>query len=149
MGRVIGGRIGGLAGAGVMSAVHMVVMAPDQQPPPASDERAADDATVKVAEAVSHLAGRRLTAEQKPAAGSIVHYAFGAVMGASYGAAVVAMPAVSVGHGVAMGAALWVGCHAVVVPALGLAPSPLRQPAAPEALEFVLHLLYGVTTAGT
>ena len=36
------------------------------------------------------------------------------------------------------------GAHAVVVPALGLARSPLRQPVSKEAVEFVLHLAYGI-----
>jgi len=36
------------------------------------------------------------------------------------------------------------GAHAVVVPALGLARSPLRRPVSKEAVEFVLHLAYGI-----
>ena len=36
------------------------------------------------------------------------------------------------------------GAHAVVVPALGLARSPLRRRVSKEAVEFVLHLAYGI-----
>jgi len=73
-----------------------------------------------------------------------VHYGFGATMGALYGAAAAVTPVVTIGAGTAYGAAVWLGAHAIVVPALGLARSPLREPPGKEALELVLHLAYGV-----
>lgn len=42
--------------------------------------------------------------------------------------------------------AVWLGAHVIMVPALGLAPPPTRQPALKEALEFLLHLVYGAVT---
>jgi putative membrane protein len=44
------------------------------------------------------------------------------------------------------GVAVWLGAHVIVVPALGLAPPPTRRPLGKEAVEFVLHLVYGAVT---
>ena len=54
------------------------------------------------------------------------------------------MPIATAGGGLGFGAAVWAGAHAIVVPALGLAPSPRRRPAGQEVLELALHLVYGV-----
>src|ERR1700752_5425497 len=115
-----GGLLGGLIGAGVMSAGHALVtrIAGESPAPPASSQQD-EDATVKVAHQVSRLArGRPLSDHEKPRAGDVVHYGFGASMGLLYGAAAAVLPAVSVGAGAAYGAAVWLGAHAVVVPAL-------------------------------
>jgi uncharacterized membrane protein YagU involved in acid resistance len=48
--------------------------------------------------------------------------------------------------GLPFGLAVWLGAHAIVVPALGLADSPVRQPIGKEAEEFGLHLAYGSVT---
>ena len=146
---VVGGVVGGLIGAGVMSAGHALFTtiagdAPDQ--PAKGDQE--EDATVKVADRFSRtLRGRPLAAHEKAAASRFVHYGFGAVMGALYGAAASVSPAVAVGAGTAFGTAVWLGAHVTVVPALGLAPSPLREPPGKEARELILHLAYGVTVA--
>jgi uncharacterized membrane protein YagU involved in acid resistance len=142
-----GGLLGGLIGAGVMSAGHALLtrVGGDAATSSASESKE-QDATITVAEHVStRLRGRPLAEAEKPIAGHVVHYGFGAVMGVLYGAAAPAAPIVTVGAGAAFGAARWLGAHATVVPALGLARSPLRQPLGTEAREFALHLAYGVT----
>ena len=48
--------------------------------------------------------------------------------------------------GWAFGVAVWLGAHVVMVPALGLADPPMRQPLGKEAEELGLHLAYGSTT---
>ncbi len=80
------------------------------------------------------------------AAGAIVHYAFGAIVGTLYGAAAEIAPRAKTALGLPFGAAVWLGAHVVAVPALGLAESPVRQPLGREAEEFGLHLLYGSIT---
>ena len=105
-----------------------------------------EDPTVKVASAATRLVGYRLGEAEKAPAGSVVHYAFGAVIGAVYGAAAEIVPIVSTAFGLPFGATVWLGAHVVVVPALGLTESPLRQPATKEAEEFGLHLVYGAIT---
>jgi putative membrane protein len=138
---VIAGLLGGLLGAGVMSAVHSLVSGGQ---PNASSAAQGEDATVKVGDAFSRiLRGRPLDEGEKPTAGSVVHYGFGASMGALYGIVSAASPVATVGRGTGFGAAVWLGAHVIVVPALGLAPFPLQQPLRKEGLELVLHLLFG------
>jgi putative membrane protein len=139
------GLIGGLIAGGAMSITHRLVddVAPKPQTPPASRE---EDSTVKVASAVTRRAGYHLGEEQKPRAGTIVHYAFGASVGAFYGVVAEIVPRVTAGLGLPFGAAVWLGAHVLVVPALGLAEPPTHKPTRQEAEEFGLHLVYGVTT---
>jgi uncharacterized membrane protein YagU involved in acid resistance len=75
-----------------------------------------------------------------------VHYAFGASVGAFYGAVAEIVPRVTAGLGLPFGAAVWLGAHVLVVPALGLSEPPTRRPVRQEAEECGLHLVYGVTT---
>ena len=130
---IIGGVVGGLLGAAVMSAGHAVVTSL-AGPAPATNE---EDATIKVA--------RTVLGSSTPLAGHVVHYGFGTMMGLVYGVAALVSPLVTAGLGTAYGIAVWLGAHATVVPALGLAPPPWRQPPSKEALELVLHLAYGLT----
>jgi len=139
------GLCGGLLAAGAMSLAHQLVsaVAPKAAPPSAPKE---EDSTVKVASAALRLAGASLAEDQKPMASSIVHYGFGASVGAFYGAVAEIVPRVTVGVGLPFGVAVWLGAHVVAVPALGLAEPPTRQPVQKEGEEFGLHLLYGLTT---
>jgi hypothetical protein len=144
---VVGGLVGGLIGAGVMSAGHALITAIGgaASPAPPANEAEEEDATVKVAEPVSRaLRGRPLEESEKPTAATLVHYGFGAAMGLLYGTTAPVLPVVTRGMGAGFGAAVWLGAHATVVPALGLARWPLRSSLGKEALEFVLHLAYGV-----
>ena len=141
---IVSGLVGGLLGAGVMSAGHALLAANKDKDVAAAAED--DDATLKVAGRVSELVRDRPLAEsEKPMAGPLVHYGFGAAMGLLYGTTAVAMPIVTAGAGAVFGGAVWLGAHATVVPALGLARSPLREPLSKEARELVLHLAYGLT----
>ena len=137
---LVGGLIGGLLGAAVMSAGH-ALMTTDR----GGDEQA-EDSTVKTADRLSRMTrGRGLSEGEKPMAAQLVHYGFGGAMGATYGVAATVWPAVTIGAGSAFGAAVWLGAHAIVVPALGLSRSPLREPPVKEMRELLLHLAYGVT----
>ena len=137
------GLLGGLLAAGAMSLMHTVLAEGDAG---GSSSAPPDDPTVKVAAAATRLVGYRLGEAEKAPAGSVVHYAFGAAVGAVYGVAAEIVPMVSKAFGLPFGAAVWLGAHVVAVPALGLAESPVRQPAAKEAEEFGLHLVYGAIT---
>jgi uncharacterized membrane protein YagU involved in acid resistance len=139
---LIGGLLGGLLGAGVMSVGHTLA----SRLLPAAPAEPGEDATVKVGQSLSRaVRGRPLAEDEKPTAGTLVHYGFGAALGATYGVVAALVPAAAAAYGAAFGVAAYLGPHAIVVPALGLAPSPLRRPPAQEALELVLHVLYGLT----
>src|SRR5919109_3824819 len=119
---MVGGLVGGLIGAGVMTVAHTLA-SKFQQPPAAA---AGDDATVKVADGISRaVRGRPLAEREKSSAGSVVHYGFGAALGALYGGVAALVPQITAAWGLLFGVAAWLGPHAIVVPALGLAPSPL------------------------
>ena len=92
--------------------------------------------------------GPPLPEDKKPLAGTIVHYAFGAGVGGLYGGLATVVPRLTVGLGLPFGVAVWLGAHVIMVPALGLAAPPLREPPLKEAFEFVLHLVYGAVTEG-
>jgi putative membrane protein len=126
-----------------MSLMHTVLADRDAG---AARSTPPEDPTVKAAATATRLVGYRLGESEKAPAGSVVHYAFGVVVGAVYGAAAEIVPIVSTAFGLPFGAAVWLGAHVVAVPALRLAESPARQPAAKEAGEFGLHLVYGSIT---
>jgi putative membrane protein len=139
------GLVAGLLAAGAMSLAHRGV----EQALPKPTAQAAqqpEDATVKVASAILRLGGRTLAENEKPTAGTIVHYAFGASVGAIYGALAELAPRITAGIGLPFGLAVWLGAHVITVPALGLAEPPTRRPVGKEAEELGLHLVYGLTT---
>ena len=140
---VIAGLVGGVIAAGAMSVVHKGLSRP--QAPTAEQNQ--DDATVKVADGIARwLLRRPLPEHAKPVASNIVHYAFGASVGAVYGGVAELVPRVTMMAGVPFGLAVWLGAHVVTVPALGLAEPPTRQPRAKEGLELLLHVVYGAVT---
>jgi putative membrane protein len=119
----------------------------NQQPQEQGDDKP-DDATMKMADAVvsTVTGGRHLSHEGKEKGGPIVHYAFGAMMGAAYGALAEALPETTFGFGTAFGAALFAGADLVAVPALNLSGSSGDAPVATLATPFAAHLVYGFAT---
>src|SRR5262245_33265043 len=116
---VVGGLLGGLVGAAAMSVAHTAISrARPPAPPPTAGGRE-DDATVKVADALSRALRREsLPEDAKPLAGSIVHYAFGAMTGLVQGVIAGVTRLAGVGGGLGFGSAVWLGAHVVTVPAL-------------------------------
>src|SRR5262245_37296581 len=139
------GLVGGLLAAGAMSLAHRALASLSPEPKRSSAAQP-EDPTVKVASAAMRLAGYRLADDQKERAGSIVHYAFGGVVGALYGAAADIVPRISAAFGLPFGMAVWLGAPVLAVPTFGPAEPPTRQPVGKEAEEFGLHILYGSTT---
>lgn len=145
------GFIGGLAGAWTMNQFQSLVSKVKRNCEGTSGQLAAprdnDDATMKAAERTLHsVAGVTLTEEQKKKAGPIVHYAFGAVMGALYGTLIESKRHANAGEGALLGAALFVGADELAVPALGLSQSPAKYPLSVHATALGAHLVYGLTT---
>jgi putative membrane protein len=114
--------------------------------PESEQDKQPDDATVKTAEAISEaLFGHRLSREEKRIAGPAVHYAFGAIMGALYGATVETTPAARTGFGAGFGAVVFVGADEIGVPAMGLSPN-VHASLPKHLYGFASHLVYGVAT---
>jgi len=107
-----------------------------------------EDATMRVAGSLAHLAGRKLSFEKKKKAGLAVHYAFGTVMGGLYGMAAETQPRKVRRHnalsGITLGTSLFVGADEVAVAKLGLAAGP--GPVSSHLYGLASHLVYGLTT---
>lgn len=87
-----------------------------------------------------------LTKNQKHVGGQVTHYVFGATTGALYGAAAEMLPKVSIGTGLAFGAAVWLVADEIIVPAAGLSRSASEYPLSKHAYALASHLVYGATT---
>jgi uncharacterized membrane protein YagU involved in acid resistance len=112
-----------------------------------SGEEDSDDATMKTAEKVSEVVFRRpLSKQEKKSAGPVVHYLFGGMMGALYGAAVEWDPQLRLGLGAPFGMALFAVADEAIVPALGLSKAPTEYPVSKHAYAAASHAVYGVTT---
>jgi hypothetical protein len=111
-----------------------------------------EDATMKTAAKLAGIAGYQLSREQKKKASPVVHYAFGAGMGAIYGAVMELGPRKLRQHdfwsGLGWGVAIFVGADEIAVPAMGLSGPPSESPLSSHVYAFASHLVYGLTTGG-
>lgn len=105
-----------------------------------------DDATEKTADAIAHATtGDHLSKQQKETYGPVVHYAFGAAMGAIYGAIAEYSTTSRFGFGTLFGTVVFLGADETAVPALGLSKSPTQEPATAQISPWLAHLAYGST----
>lgn len=102
-------------------------------------DKGAKPSTVKAAERV---VGREIRGAEKKRAGNAVHYGFGVVLGAAYGAAAEVEPWVTAGFGLPFGGAVAVVADEALVPALGLSGPPWRSPPSTHAFSFASHLVF-------
>jgi len=148
------GAVGALVASWAMNEVSPVIQKiasaagnGQQQKQKANSEQQPEDPTMTTAEKISEtVAGIRLTKEQKKKGGTIVHYAFGALMGAVYGAAAEVLPTVKSLAGLSYGTAVFVGVDELALPALGLAKVPSEYPLSRHLSGLGQHLVYGLTT---
>lgn len=108
-----------------------------------------EDATVKAADRLSRkVLHHPLTKPEKKKAGPAVHYGFGTLTGAAYGALAELAPAVTRGAGAPFGAAVWLGADEIAVPTFKLSGPPWESPPSVHVRALAAHLVYGVTTEG-
>lgn len=114
--------------------------------PPSDAEPATEKAADRLAEAAT---GAPVPEDQKPMAGQAVHYAFGALLGAGYGALAERYPDVTEGGGALFGLGTALLFDELAVPAAGLGDAPWK--AKPETHLYALasHLVFGTATEGT
>ena len=106
-----------------------------------------EPATYKAADAIAQAStGHTVPRSSKPAAGSLVHYAFGGAVGALYGAATATRPEAAAGAGLPFGVAVWIVADEIGVPLTGLSKPPTAYPLKDHASGFAAHLVYGATT---
>ena len=99
---------------------------------------------MKTAAAIARkILGKELTIEQKQKLGPVVHYGFGAVMGAIYGGMKEEFDNTSLGWGTAFGSALFVAADEAAIPLLGLGANPVESPLSTHLYAWSSHLVYG------
>ena len=108
-----------------------------------------EDATMKAAGKLAHIAGQELTHEEKRRASPWVHYGFGTSMGALYGMAMETSPRGVRAQripffGSLFGSALFLGADEMAVPAMGLAEA--AETHSSHLYGWASHLVYGLTT---
>jgi putative membrane protein len=130
----VAGFVGGLAGSGVKLIAEQVFppRIEGQTPPP-----------VVLAESV---AGRRLPESERRLALQGIHWLFGALAGAVYGALVEVEPSFAAWRGAAFGLTLNRLTHESLLPKFGLSARPENQPTQERISEWVTHATYGITT---
>ncbi len=130
----LAGLVGGMAGAGAKMLAEKIFppRVQGQTPPP-----------VVLAEQV---AGHPLDPGGQTVAMHGIHWTFGAVSGAIYGALVEMEPSLGAWHGAAFGVALNRITHEWLLPQMGLAADKDQQPTQERISEWVTHAVYGVVT---
>ena len=92
------------------------------------------------------LSNDSLSDSSKTAASEAIHWGFGALTGAAYGALAEFYPAATAKEGASFGLTLLALTHETALPALGLSADSEHQTAREHTSEMVTHILYGVTT---
>ena len=90
------------------------------------------------------LAGHHLDHDTKEIAGEAIHWGFGALTGAAYGALAEFYPAATAKEGATFGMTLMALTHEKALPALDLSASPEDQSMREKSSEAASHVLYGV-----
>ncbi len=110
-----------------------------------------DSVTMQAADVLASKlsGGQHLTHEERAKYGTVVHYAFGGLMGAVYGATAEFWELPTVGLGSVFGTALWLGTDLWSVPAVGFAKWPSEEPGAAHLTHWMAHLVYGMGMEGT
>jgi len=92
------------------------------------------------------LAGHELTGMEKTVAVEAIHWGFGALTGAAYGALAEYYPAATAKEGASFGLALATLTHETALPAMGLSAEPVDQTMREHTSEMASHVVYGMVT---
>ena len=92
------------------------------------------------------FAGHELVGTEKEVATETIHWGFGALTGAAYGALAEYYPAATAKDGAGFGMALSSLTHGTMLPAMGLTAEPEEQTTRERTSEMATHLVYGVVT---
>jgi putative membrane protein len=149
----VAGAVGGLVASWAMNEFSSLMKTVAEsggnghkQKAKGNGEQEQQDPTIITAEKISEtLADIKLNKQQKKKGSTVVHYAFGAVMGAVYGAAAEVAPPVKSLAGLPYGAALFVGADEIALPVLGLSKKPTQYPLSRHLTGLGQHLVYGAT----
>ena len=131
---MLAGMIGGLAATAAKTLAEKVY------PPRTHGE---PEPTAVLAD---KLAGHPLDKFRKTAAMETIHWSFGALAGAAYGALAEYYPAATAKEGASFGLALEALTHETALPAIGLSASPDEQTTRERTSEMTTHVVFGLVT---
>jgi uncharacterized membrane protein YagU involved in acid resistance len=135
-----------LAGRAMMSGAVKAGTSPEELEAKAVQSPEGEAPTEKVAATIAEqTTGRRLDSQSKEHGGHLVHYAFGAVLGALYGLLSSRFPRIRAGSGTAYGAAVWVGATETALPLSGLSKPPGEFPFYIHAMALASHVVFGAS----
>ncbi|HUZ93732.1 MAG TPA: DUF1440 domain-containing protein [Edaphobacter sp.] len=92
------------------------------------------------------LAGDKLAANRQAVAVETIHWGFGALTGAAYGALAEFYPAATAKDGAGFGMALASLTHEGALPVMGLSAPPEEQTTRERTSEMASHAIFGVVT---
>jgi uncharacterized membrane protein YagU involved in acid resistance len=106
-----------------------------------------EDATMKTVGLIARdVLKVEVSKEQRQKLAPIVHYAFGTVVGAVYGALAERFPAVVKGWGTEYATLVFVAVDELAVPALKLSQPSKKTPISVHLYAWASHLVYGAST---
>ena len=139
---MLAGMVGGLAGScAMMLYMEAGSKAVNDDRPPRGD-----NVTAKVADLAMRKAGMKPSEQARQTGGALVHYGFGTILGAVYGAAVELLPFANSGFGALYGTTLFVVADEFLLPRLELAHWPADESALDQLGHLGAHLVYGMAT---
>jgi putative membrane protein len=158
---ILAGAIGGLAGTWAMSEAQRAWTCAVEGEAPESaagkhdardwQERQEHQNSNEIAAQVlaTHVIGRPLDRRELGVAAAAVHYTFGAVVGALYGAYTEHLRHRGAGTGIALGTTVWLVADEIAMPLLGLSRPTTRRSVEMHLQSLAAHLVYGCIAAMT
>ena len=131
---MVAGMIGGLAATAAKSIAEKIY-------PPRVQGEPEPPAVL-----AQEIAGHGLSDMEEAIAVETIHWGFGALTGAAYGALAEFYPQATSKDGVGFGMALASLTHEGALPALGLSAPPEEQTSRERASEMGSHVVYGIVT---
>ncbi len=131
---LLAGMIGGLVGTAAK------VIAEKVYPPRTHGEPEPPSALA------DKMTGGQLSGTQKVVAAEAIHWGFGALTGAAYGALAEFYPAATSKEGASFGLTLAALTHESALPAMGVSADPRQQTQREQTSEMVTHVIFGVVT---
>lgn len=136
---LLAGLIGGLVATAAKSLAERIY-------PPRSEGEMRHGEPEPMEALAERLAGHELVGTEKEVAVEAIHWGFGALSGAAYGALAEYYPAATAKDGAGFGMALASLTHESALPAMGLAAEPEDQTTRERTSEMASHVVFGVVT---
>ena len=164
---IVFGAVGGAAGTFLMSYYWKAAEAlhghdprslTRERPPHAmddisvvGDQTEGEEASTEAVGRLLHekAVGRKPSEERKMRLSEGVHWSYGIIVSAVYGAIRGRRAVPDVAGGAAFGTALWAAGDELMVPLLGLSKGPTAYPVEQHAHRLGVHLFYGIIAAAT